>query len=148
MAQSGQYNFRRLIYHEELSISSLAVYQFVNSCIHVTFLLNEVYMLFYKWQFRALRDLSWPNFYIKNNLYLNLEKFEDELNFLLHLSDEQIVNDESFLKTDNIAKIFVDRIKVDGLSDIDDLYLESHAYEINNKINYNEIRNMPISDYN
>ncbi len=90
----------------------------------------------------------WPNFYIKNNPYLNLEKFEDELDFLLHLSDEQIVNDEIVLKIENIAKIFEDRIKVDGLSDIDDLYLESHAYEINNKINNNDIRNMPFSDYN
>ena len=82
----------------------------------------------------------WPNFYIKNNSYLNLEKFKDELDFLLHLSDEQIVNDEIVLKIENIAKIFEDRIKVDGLSDIDDLYLESHAYEINNKINNNDIR--------
>ncbi len=90
----------------------------------------------------------WPNFYIQNNPYLNLEKFEDELDFLLHLSDEQIVNDEIVLKIENIAKIFEDRIKVDGLSDIDDLYLESHAYEINNKINNNDIRNMPFSDYN
>ena len=39
-------------------------------------------------------------------------------------------------------------ISQDGLSDIDDLYLESHAYEINNKINNNDIRNMPFSDYN
>ena len=89
-------------------------------------------MPFYKWQFRALRILY--------GLYLNLEKFEDELDFLLHLSDKQIVNDEIVLKIENIAKIFEDRIKVDGLSDIDDLYLESHAYEINNKINNNDIR--------
>lgn len=148
MAQSGQYNFKRLIYHEELSAARLAIYQFVNSCIHATFLLNEVYMPFYKWQFRTLRDLSWPNFYIKNNTDLNFGKFEDELDFLLHLDDNQIIKDEVVLKIDNIAKIFVDRIKQEGLSDIDDLYLETHAYEINNKINNNDIRNMTISDYN
>ena len=87
-------------------------------------LLNEVYMPFYKWQFRTLRDLSWPNFYIKNNIELNFNKFEDELDCLLHLDNNQIIKDEVVLKIDNIAKIFVDRIKQEGLSNIDDLYLD------------------------
>lgn len=148
MAQSGQYNFKRLIFHEELSAARLAINQFVNSCIHATFLINEVYMPFYKWQFRALRDLSWPNVYIKNDKSLYVSSFEDELDFLLHLDDEQIVKDEVLTKIDNIAKIFIDRLRLDGLSEINELYLELHAYELNNKIIDNDIRNMPISNYN
>lgn len=58
MAQSGQYNYSRCIGRGEKAAAQLAVYEFVNAAMHVCFLLQEKYMPYYKWSFRALRELT------------------------------------------------------------------------------------------
>ena len=134
MAQSGQYNFERCISHNELGAARLSLYEFVNATIHTTFLLNEVYMPFYKWKFRALRDLSWPGDI----------KFEKTLGKLLSISEEDIFNNSVADEINDIAKVFINRLKSDGLTSRDDVYLERHAYEVNNRIRDINIRNMNI----
>ena len=134
MAQSGQYNFERCISHNELGAARLSLYEFVNATIHTTFLLNEVYMPFYKWKFRALRDLSWPGDI----------KFEKTLGKLLSISEEDIFNNSVADEINDIAKVFINRLKSDGLTSRDDVYLERHAYEANNRIRDINIRNMNI----
>lgn len=57
MAQSGQYNFARCAQRGERAAAQLAVNSFVGSTLEVCFLLSEKYMPYYKWSFRALRDL-------------------------------------------------------------------------------------------
>ncbi|MBR3641169.1 MAG: DUF4037 domain-containing protein, partial [Oscillibacter sp.] len=57
MAQSGQYNYRRCILHGERAAAQLAVFEFVRSALSAAFLLNRRYQPYYKWAFRALRDL-------------------------------------------------------------------------------------------
>ena len=154
MAQSGQYNYERCISHNELGAARLALYEFVNATIHTTFLLNEVYMPFYKWKFRALRDLSWPrNFKMKSELNY-IDGIEDDsvievplekmLSSLLNVSDEKMFSSSVSRDIDLIAKAFIERLKNDNLTDRDDIFLERHAYEINNKIKDINIRNMNI----
>ena len=154
MAQAGQYNYERCVSHDEFGAAKLALYEFVNSSMHVAFLFNEVYMPFYKWRFRALRDLSWPkNFHIKSELnsiagieddnYIKVS-FEEKLESLLAVTDDKIFNDKVKGKIDLIANVFIDRLKFEGLSDRQELYLEKHAYEVNNKIKDIDLRNMNI----
>lgn len=57
MAQSGQYNYRRCIGHGEPAAAQLAVIEFVDSAMAAVFLLNRRYQPFYKWRFRAFREL-------------------------------------------------------------------------------------------
>lgn len=57
MAQAGQYNYPRCLAHGEPAAAQLAVGEFVRHAIAVIFLLNERYLPYYKWQFRALRGL-------------------------------------------------------------------------------------------
>ena len=154
MAQSGQYNYDRCISHDELGAARLALYEFVNATMHVTFLLNEVYMPFYKWRFRALRDLSWPQmFKIKSELNdidgieddcLIEVSLEDKLVSLLNVPDDKMFGNKIHREIDLIAKVFVERFRIDSLTSSDDLYLEKQAYEINNKIKDNDLRNMHI----
>ena len=154
MAQSGQYNYERCIAHNEFGAARLALFEFVNAAIHVTFLLNEVYMPFYKWKFRALRDLYWPkNIKVKSELnYVpgveddNLVEmpFEHKLETLLSATDEKILNGRIKTDIDQIARLFINRLKAEGLTKRDETYLEKHAYEVNNKIKDNDIRNMSI----
>ena len=57
-AQSGQYNFNRCLAHGEPGAALLARNEFVSAALHLLFLLDKRYMPFYKWQFRAARELS------------------------------------------------------------------------------------------
>ncbi|MBQ8095116.1 MAG: DUF4037 domain-containing protein, partial [Clostridia bacterium] len=56
MAQSGQYNYTRCLRHGETAAAQLTVFEFVRHCLQTIFLLNQTYMPYYKWSFRALRQ--------------------------------------------------------------------------------------------
>ena len=151
MAQAGQYNFKRCIEHSEYGAAKLALYEFIKSTIHATFLLNEVYMPYYKWQFRALRDLSWPNALMTEKITngrdvdeFNNMSFEDKLIYFLNLDEEDIKSTIVLKRIEKVAEIFINRLKKDMLSISPSNYLEPHAYEINNKIKNNDLRNMHI----
>jgi len=58
MAQAGQYNYPRLISRGEKAAAQMAVFEFVKSAMNAVFLLNRRYMPYYKWGFRAMRDLA------------------------------------------------------------------------------------------
>ena len=151
MAQSGQYNFKRSILHNEIGAAKLALYEFVKNTIHATFLLNEVYMPYYKWQFRALRNLSWPNDFIAsdNNAIEDIDSFarmtlEEKLIYFLSI-DEKNIKDEGIIgKIELIASMFINKLKSNELSKSPSDYLEPHAYEVNNKIKNNDLRNLHI----
>jgi hypothetical protein len=57
MAQSGQYNYVRCLRHGEAGAAMLALFQFVSDAAETVFLLNRRHMPYYKWRFRALREL-------------------------------------------------------------------------------------------
>ena len=57
MAQAGQYNYARCLKHGEPAAAQLAAVEFVRSALSVLFLLNRKYQPYYKWVFRALREL-------------------------------------------------------------------------------------------
>ena len=58
MAQAGEYNYPRLVKRGDKAAAQLAANEFVKSAMEVIFLLNGEYMPYYKWSFRALKDLS------------------------------------------------------------------------------------------
>ena len=58
MAQSGQYNYLRCMKRNEIVAARLAETEFINETIHMIFLLNKKYKLFYKWMPRALKNLK------------------------------------------------------------------------------------------
>lgn len=57
MAQSGQYNYPRALRRGDSGSAYLAAAEFINHALGALFLLNERYMPFYKWRFRAAADL-------------------------------------------------------------------------------------------
>ncbi|MBP5617915.1 MAG: DUF4037 domain-containing protein, partial [Clostridia bacterium] len=57
MAQAGPYNYPRCVKRGETGAAQLAVGEFVASAMHAVFLLNRRYLPYYKWQFRALREM-------------------------------------------------------------------------------------------
>lgn len=56
MAQAGSYNLFRCLRHGEKGAAQLALNEFVQEALEVFFLLENRYLPYYKWRFRALRD--------------------------------------------------------------------------------------------
>ena len=56
MAQAGQYNLPRCARRHDLVAANAARAEFITSLMAVTHLISRVYMPFYKWSFRSLRE--------------------------------------------------------------------------------------------
>ncbi len=133
MAQAGQYNYLRCIKHHEPEAAQLAVNEFINAAMKATFLLNGRYMPYYKWSFRALREMD------------GTVDFAEQLSFLLtgDNSDAQL----SEIKYDVIEAIASDTVSklIDrGVTKAVCTDLEKHAYSVNDRIEDPGIRNMNI----
>ncbi len=130
MGQSGQYNYSRCLSHGESAAAQLALFDFVKSGLNTVFLINASYMPYYKWSFKALKNLE------------KLSSLSDSFEFLI-TSD----NSDYKLKTqiiEDIASIIVNElIKLqiigDGISEF-----EGMAYAVNSSIKDPNIRNLNI----
>ena len=131
MAQSGQYNYPRCLKHGEPGAAALALDEFVRHAARMVFLLNRRFAPYYKWVFRAMRELP------------ILPECSGELEALL------TVPDPPGTKTDRIeavcAKIATE-LRGQGLSASCETYLEPHAFEVQRSIRDRELRALHIMD--
>ena len=132
MAQSGQYNYLRCIKRGETAAAQLAIVEFVNAALKVIFLLNKKYIPYYKWVFRALKDLE------------KLSDLYDSLEYLISSgnSEEDSLKKQSL--TEKIAFRVVEELELQNLTNENSRDLERHAYSVNNRIKDSEIRNLNI----
>lgn len=132
MAQSGQYNFPRILNRGETASAQLALFEFSNAAMKCFFLLNEKYMPYYKWQFRALRDLP------------NGKFFADALEFLISTDNG---TDNANIKNeivDRVAEEIIGILKQKGITKATCNDLEKHAYSVNDFIQEVDLRNAHI----
>ena len=126
MGQSGQYNYKRCLKRGDMGGASLSAYEFVKSALHSVFLLNRRYLPYYKWQFRALKELT-----LLPEISTPLEEIVTS-----PLGKEEVIEE--------VCEKIVNEVKKQTLSDLDITELEGHAYRVNNKIKEAEIRNLNI----
>ncbi len=132
MAQSGQYNYNRCIKRGETGAAQLSVTEFVNSSLKVIFLLNKKYIPYYKWVFRAMKDLE------------KLSELGLDLEYLISSPNDK---KETEKKAEIIEKVSLEIIKElenQNLTNLSSTSLESHAYAVNNKIQNEKTRNLNI----
>ncbi len=132
MAQSGQYNYKRCIDRQETGAAQLAIGEFVNATLKVFFLLNKKYMPYYKWSFRALKDLE------------ILSELHDTLEYLISSENTE---KESRLKIEvieDIAKSIINELEKQSLTRASSSNLVNHAYSVNDRIKDAEIRNLNV----
>ena len=133
MGQSGQYNFNRCIARGETAAAQLAIFDFVKSSINTLFLLNNKYMPYYKWCFRALREMG-----------DNYKTIAETLEYLIS-SDNSPENAERKSKTiESICSDITEELKKQELTNSASAEMEQQAYVVNNTIKDNNIRNMHI----
>ena len=132
MGQSGQYNYPRCIKRGESGGAQLCLHEFVKSAMHAVFLLNRSYMPYYKWSFKALRELP-----ILSELHPSFE-------YLISSGNSP---EEAKTKTDiceDICALVFAELNNQGLSYADSSVAEAHAVSVNNEIRDEEIRNLHI----
>ena len=132
MGQSGQYNYLRCVARGESGAAQLAVIQFVSSAMHVIFLLNKKYMPYYKWSFRALRELD------------KLSELSFDLEYLISSGNSECEVAQKQIKIERISTEIIKMLLEQGISDFCENELEGHAYAVNSKISDAELRNMHI----
>ena len=133
MAQSGQYNYLRCMDHGEYEAAQLACNEYVQAAMKVYFLLKHRYMPYYKWSFRALRQIE------------GAEKLADQLSFLIFGDPRE--GDNAMNKYDvieSIAADYIDILQDIGMTDAVCGDLEKHAYSINDHIAESSVRNLHI----
>lgn len=132
MGQSGQYNYKRCISRGETAAAQLAVTEFVKSALNMIFLINKKYIPYYKWSFRALRELP------------ALSSLNEPLEYLISSSNncDEVQEKENLIE--KICSDIIGELKVQNLTQFDGSEVEGHAYSVNNKISDAEIRNLHI----
>jgi len=129
MAQSGQYNFTRCLKHGEKGAAAVALHEFVTHAVPLIFLLNNRFAPYYKWMFRAMRQLP------------VLGELTDLLESLLvsGLSDK-----EKSGVIEDICAAVIKEFARRKLSEHPADYLEFHALAITEKIRDRGLREMHI----
>lgn len=124
MGQSGQYNFSRCLRHGESAAARLAAVEFVKAALSSLFLLFGRYQPYYKWSFRALRDIP------------EAAPIIPSLETMLTAGNESLI--------EQIALRIVGYLRAQGLSNLSGSELERHAYAVNDRIQDASIRNLHI----
>ena len=126
MAQSGQYNVSRCRRHGEEGAARLACCEFVNHTLAMLFLLNERHMPFYKWAFRAAKELP------------KLSELIPTLEALLREPDEDTI--------ERVSAAVIEELRAQGLTDGGWDFLEPHAYAVMRRIRNPEIAALHIME--
>ena len=132
MAQAGQYNYTRCIQHGENAAAQLAAIEFAKNTMSVIFLMNRRYEPFYKWSFRAMRELP--------KLSLTAELLE----YLITTDNEGELAQDKYDVIEGIASDIIDELMEQGLTKANCGDLEKHAYSVNDGIAGSELRNLHV----
>ena len=132
MAQAGQYNYGRCLAHGEPAAAQLAVGEFVRHAIAVIFLLNDRYLPYYKWQFRALRALPL------------LADEAETLELLLTTDNGKAMARAKQDMMENLASAVITVLQDQNLTEAVCGDLEKHAYSVNDHIADPALRNAHI----
>ncbi len=131
MAQSGQYNFMRCIKHNEPGAAMLALNEFVSNAVSMIFLLNKRFAPYYKWSFRAMRELP------------RLAELAESLEELLLRETPPEVKAQ---QVESIAQAVINELTLQELSSSSSDYLEAHAMELMKHIRNREIAALHIME--
>lgn len=132
MAQSGQYNYMRCLERGDFAAARLAAFEYVNAAINTIFLLEGKYRPYYKWTFRALKELACGEKYVSD-----LEKI------LCGGATEDEASEIAFV-IENVAEKIIDELNSQCLTKAVCGDLKKHAYSVNDAIKDVNIRNYSI----
>ena len=132
MAQSGQYNYKRCLEHGETGAAQMAVYEFAKHMMAGWFLLKGAYMPYYKWCFRALRQLPAG------------KRISEDMEWLISTGNGKEAAKEKAERIESAAELIIQELEEQKLTRAVCGDLEKHAYSVNDGIGDGYIRNLNI----
>ncbi len=117
-AQSGQYNYLRILKRDDAAAAEMAKSIFIESAVQAVFLLEKTYRPFYKWAFRRMRELGEFG-----------ESMADRLGRLYELKGL-----EAFDLIEEISADIIDRMHLQGLSEGQSDFLMDHIPELAKRV--------------
>ena len=136
-AQAGQYNYARAMKRGERIAAELSLTEFIQESMKIVYLLNRKYAPFYKWMHRGLQELAVCAEVgdMLNLLYQIPDpasawegvKAED---YLYHLN----INDGRVLIIEAVCSVIVQELNAQGLSALQDNFLQNHLQTLLEKI--------------
>ena len=154
MAQSGQYNYARCMRRGDSVAASIAVNEFTKATLSMIYLLNRQYSPYYKWQFYGLKKLSESNSFVlidalklidilvrtPDQSYAWEPPFDAGFNPYLNTADKKV------MLIEKICGLVIDELKKQGLTDINDNFLEAHTYRIMDCIKDEQLRKCHVTE--
>jgi len=132
MGQSGQYNYPRCLLRKDTAAAQLCVTEFVNSTLRAIFLLNKKYIPYYKWTFRALKELP------------RLSDLSSSLEYLISSGNGEKEGIKKKALIEDICCSVAKVLKADGITIYSGDEAEGHAYSVNDRITDSNLRNLHI----
>ena len=132
MAQTGQYNYKRLVDRGDERGAQLCLIEFEKQARHAAFLVSGVYMPYYKWSYRALSELP------------VLSELSDRLYRLISTGNDPSVAPSKLELVEDITARIICELQDQNLTDAVCADLQKHAFSVNDHIADGNIRNMDI----
>ena len=132
MAQAGQYNYARCIRRGETGAAQLAAVEFAQHAMSAVFLLNGAYMPYYKWRFRAMRQLP------------KLSLLAELMEYLLTTGNDDALSSEKQRVMEGVCDDVIHELRAQGLTDAVCNDLEKHAHSVNDSISDAQLRNLHL----
>ena len=133
LAQTGQYNHERIAKRRDWVTLRSVLSRFNDIAISMAFALNRVYKPYYKWAYRALKDLPPPG--------------AGTARILLLMAETAGLDDESHSKRQEyiaeLCELFIQELKTQGLSGSDDWFMTAHGEEAMQRIEDSALRSLP-----
>ncbi len=136
-AQAGQYNYARAMKRGERVAAEIALTEFIQQIMQLVYLLNRKYAPFYKWMHRGMKELAvCPEIGDMINL---LYQIPDPAAAWENAAPEDYIynlntNDGRVLIIEAICNIIVQELNAQGLSDLQDNFLQNHLQTLLQKI--------------
>ena len=133
LAQTGQYNYSRTAKRSDWVTLRTVLSRFTDSAIAMVFLLNKVYRPYYKWAYRAMKELPLLGA-VAAKLLLQIAEISnyDETSQKKH---EECIS--------QLCGLFATELKIQGLSQSNDWFLTSHGEDVRSGISDDFLRSLP-----
>ena len=144
MAQSGQYNYARCLTRQDFVAASLCFNEFLEALLNVIYLANKKYKPYYKWSYYGLKDCQ-----VLKNVYPLIQQLVELPLYHDSWKDNQLqinIKDPRIVLIERICSLVVTELKNQGLTSLDDDFLDVHAYEIMKHIQNSYIRNKHVME--
>lgn len=145
MAQSGQYNYARMMKRGDIVAANHALSQFIEETLKVLYLLNRQYCPYYKWRFALAKRMVKE----KAILYWLESLVQAPFEPLLYkgTGKEGLREGDSKVKwIEEISRAIIKELKIQHLTDHDATFLQDHLENIRTRISDPEIKMMHVME--